>query len=252
MAAKKNIKKRGNGLGPGRSKPDGDQGLPLTPADRPPTEVADERRSDAARPDFPVVGIGASAGGLDAFRRFFGAMPADAGMAFVLVPHLDPTHESLMVELMAKTDRDARRGSRGRAVDRGQPRLYHPPNRFLTTSEGRLRLTVLPDPRGRQTALDIFFRSLADDRTRAVDRHRALGHGKSRHPRHQGNQAGRRDGDGPRTQFGRIRPDAQKRHRHRPGRLCAPPRTDAQGADQVRPPTGSQRSRPATACRRTS
>jgi two-component system CheB/CheR fusion protein len=51
---------------------------------------------------FPVVGIGASAGGLDAFKKFFSRMPADSGAAFVLVPHLDPTHASLMVELLAR------------------------------------------------------------------------------------------------------------------------------------------------------
>src|ERR1700677_1088207 len=51
--------------------------------------------------DFPVVGIGASAGGLDACRKFVDALPADIGMAFILVQHLDPTHESMMVDLLA-------------------------------------------------------------------------------------------------------------------------------------------------------
>src|SRR5258706_10428339 len=50
---------------------------------------------------FPVVGIGASAGGLDAFKKLLAAAPGDSGMAFVLIPHLDPTHESLMVGLLA-------------------------------------------------------------------------------------------------------------------------------------------------------
>jgi two-component system CheB/CheR fusion protein len=49
----------------------------------------------------PVVGIGASAGGLSAFKSFFEAIPSDTGMAFVLIQHLDPTHESLMVDLTA-------------------------------------------------------------------------------------------------------------------------------------------------------
>jgi len=52
-------------------------------------------------PDFPVVGIGASAGGLDACRRLMDALPADVGMAFILVQHLAPTHESMMVDLLA-------------------------------------------------------------------------------------------------------------------------------------------------------
>ena len=49
---------------------------------------------------FPVVGIGASAGGLDAFKNLFQSMPPDSGMAFVLVQHLDPTHESMMTDLL--------------------------------------------------------------------------------------------------------------------------------------------------------
>ena len=49
---------------------------------------------------FPIVGIGASAGGLDACRSFLDALPADCGMAFILVQHLDPTHESMMVDLL--------------------------------------------------------------------------------------------------------------------------------------------------------
>ena len=59
-----------------------------------------------------MVGIGASAGGLDAFIKFLNAMPADSGMAFVLIPHLDPRHESLMVELLP-----------GKTVDAGQSKL---------------------------------------------------------------------------------------------------------------------------------
>ena len=49
------------------------------------------------------MGIGASAGGLDALKKFFAAMPLDSGIAFVLVPHLDPAHASLMVSLLAKS-----------------------------------------------------------------------------------------------------------------------------------------------------
>jgi two-component system CheB/CheR fusion protein len=51
--------------------------------------------------DFAVVGIGASAGGLEACRRLIDALPADIGMAFILVQHLDPSHESMMVDLLA-------------------------------------------------------------------------------------------------------------------------------------------------------
>lgn len=52
--------------------------------------------------DFPVVGIGASAGGLEAFRKLFEGLPAETGMAFVLIQHLDPTHESTMAEILGR------------------------------------------------------------------------------------------------------------------------------------------------------
>src|SRR5690242_21145752 len=54
---------------------------------------------------FPIVGVGASAGGLEAFSLLLSALPADLGMAFVLVPHLDPSHESAMTELLARQTR---------------------------------------------------------------------------------------------------------------------------------------------------
>jgi len=49
---------------------------------------------------FPIIGLGASAGGLEALKEFFGAMPADSGMGFVVVQHLEPTHESHMAEIV--------------------------------------------------------------------------------------------------------------------------------------------------------
>ena len=53
-----------------------------------------------ARPEFPIIAIGASTGGLDALEQFFTNMPTDTGMAFVLVQHLDPTHKSILVDLV--------------------------------------------------------------------------------------------------------------------------------------------------------
>src|SRR5437762_3582288 len=66
-----------------------------------PTGTAATRAASARRTIFPVVGVGASAGGLEAFRKLLIALPADSGMAFVLIQHLDPTHESMMVGLLA-------------------------------------------------------------------------------------------------------------------------------------------------------
>lgn len=122
----------------------------------------------AAEPDkpisqFPVVGIGASAGGLDAFKKFFSAMPCDSGMAFILIPHLDPSHRSLMVELLARqTAMKVCEAEEGAMIE---PNCVYiiPPNKYLSVKNGRLHLTGPTERRGLPTALDGFFRSLAED-----------------------------------------------------------------------------------------
>jgi two-component system CheB/CheR fusion protein len=109
-----------------------------------------------------VAGVGASAGGLDAFKRFLQAMPAETGLACVLVPHLDPSHESLMVELLARhTATPVCEAQDGMAV--APDRVYViPPNRYLAIDDGVLRLSAPPRSAGHQTAIDFFLRSLAD------------------------------------------------------------------------------------------
>jgi two-component system, chemotaxis family, CheB/CheR fusion protein len=80
------------------------QGTRKTTAARPPWSRQSSRKRlspPAADSSFPVVGLGASAGGLDAFRRLLAALPAGTGMAFILIQHLDPTHASMMVDLLA-------------------------------------------------------------------------------------------------------------------------------------------------------
>jgi two-component system, chemotaxis family, CheB/CheR fusion protein len=112
---------------------------------------------------FPIVGIGASAGGLDAFKKFFTAMPADSGIAFVLIPHLDPTHRSLMVELLAKqTPMSVVEAGHNMPVEANCVYII-PPNRDLSIERGHLQLSKPPERRGLQTAIDFFFRSLAAD-----------------------------------------------------------------------------------------
>ena len=75
-------------------------------SDTEPTHQTPAKSGSAdGKPGFAVVGLGASAGGLDAFKQFFTAMPADSGMAFVLIQHLDPTHISLTDELLSKHTR---------------------------------------------------------------------------------------------------------------------------------------------------
>ena len=111
----------------------------------------------------PVVGLGASAGGLEAFQTFLGATPSDSGLAFVLVQHLDPNHESMLAELLSRrTEMPVRQITDGMAIEPNQVYLI-PPNASLSISEGVLRLSEFSEPRGFRRPIDDFFRSLAID-----------------------------------------------------------------------------------------
>jgi two-component system CheB/CheR fusion protein len=110
-----------------------------------------------------VVGIGASAGGLDAFKKFFGAMPPDSGIAFVLVPHLDPDHKSLMVDLLVRhTTMPVVEAENDMRVEANRVYII-PPNKYMTIHGGVLRLTGPVQRYSAQTSIDLFLRSLADD-----------------------------------------------------------------------------------------
>jgi two-component system, chemotaxis family, CheB/CheR fusion protein len=112
---------------------------------------------------FPIVGIVASAGGLDAFKKFFAVMPADNGMAFVLIPHLDPTHASLMVEILSPlTSMPIVEAKHDMTVEVNRVYII-PPKNYLAISSGRLQLSEPPQHRGWQTSIDFFLRSLAQD-----------------------------------------------------------------------------------------
>lgn len=112
--------------------------------------------------EFPVVGIGASAGGLEAVTEMFHEAPGDTGIAFVLVLHLDPNHESLMAELLSrKTTLNVRQISDGDALT---PNHLHviPPGASLRLEGGILRLDEFEEPRGLRRPIDSFFVSLAN------------------------------------------------------------------------------------------
>ena len=122
-------------------------------------------------PRFPIVGIGASAGGLAAFEAFFSGMPAQAesGMAFVLVQHLAPDHKSILVELVKRYTR-----MQVFEVEDGMRVLPNcayiiPPNRDMALLNGTLQLLEAVALRGQRLSIDFFFRSLAhDQRERAM------------------------------------------------------------------------------------
>jgi two-component system CheB/CheR fusion protein len=119
-----------------------------------------ENNSDATR---LVVGLGASAGGLEAFKAFFAAMPPQSGMAFVLVQHLDPEHKSLLVELLSReTAMQVVQAEDGMAVAADHVFVI-PPNAVMTIKGGILRVTTPALPRAQRKPIDVFFASLAED-----------------------------------------------------------------------------------------
>lgn len=125
-----------------------------------------ERLGDPSK--FRIVGIGASAGGLESLERFFGAMPADSGMAFVVVQHLSPDFKTLMAELLARySEMPISLAHDGEAVEPNHVYLL-PPGKEIELRGGRLALFV-KEPRALPHPIDVFFRSLAEDaRERAV------------------------------------------------------------------------------------
>ncbi|MDP2343811.1 MAG: chemotaxis protein CheB [Deltaproteobacteria bacterium] len=120
---------------------------------------------------FPIVGVGASAGGLAAFEAFFSAMPAgrETGMAFVLVQHLAPDHKSILSELIRRyTSMEVFEVEDGMKV-RPDCAYIIPPNRDMAFLDGGLQLLEPAAPRGQRLPIDFFFRSLAhDQRERAI------------------------------------------------------------------------------------
>jgi two-component system CheB/CheR fusion protein len=112
---------------------------------------------------FPIVGIGASAGGLESFELFFKNLPVDTGMAFVIIQHLDPTHEGILPELIQRKT--------GMSVlqitDQLKVKPNHvyviPPNKSMSILNGTLHLFTPTEKRGLRLPIDVFLRSLAED-----------------------------------------------------------------------------------------
>src|SRR5271168_4311256 len=141
------------------------RGTQTTGAARPPSS----RRSSSGRGSpprhdgFPVVGLGASAGGLDAFRRLLAALPAGTGMAFILIQHLDPTHASMMVDLLAgHTPMKVQQAADGMPLEREHVYLI-PPGAYLSIQGGALRLSKPRERHGARLPFDFFLRSLAEE-----------------------------------------------------------------------------------------
>jgi two-component system, chemotaxis family, CheB/CheR fusion protein len=145
----------------------------LTTLQQPVEQNPQSNMPDGEQPDdrsqFPVVGIGASAGGLEAFRQLLSHLPADTGMAFVLVQHLDPNQKSLLSEILSReTSMPVVEVQDGMVVE---PNCVYviPPNTKMAIAQGLLKLTTREKMRGVTMPIDAFFLSLAEDRgSRAI------------------------------------------------------------------------------------
>lgn len=112
---------------------------------------------------FNIVGIGASAGGLEAFEQFFRNTPPDSGMAFVLVSHLDPDHASMLTEILQRATTMPVVEAKDQVKVAPNCVYAIPPNRDMAIFHGTLQLSPPEMPRGQRMVIDAFLRSLAED-----------------------------------------------------------------------------------------
>jgi len=112
---------------------------------------------------FPIVGIGASAGGLEALERFLSNVPENSGIGYVIVQHLDPTHKGLMPELLQRHTKMKVRQVGDRMKVLPDNVYIIPPNKGMSILHGTLHLFDPTVPRGLRLPIDFFFRSMAED-----------------------------------------------------------------------------------------
>ncbi|MHA4807905.1 chemotaxis protein CheB [Flavitalea flava] len=111
---------------------------------------------------FPVVGVGASAGGLEAFKKLVSAIPLDSGMAYILVQHLDPTHESILSELLQKVTKIPVQEITDNIKVEANHIYIIPSNKLLTATDGILQLSARHPKGQKNLPIDLFFSSLAE------------------------------------------------------------------------------------------
>lgn len=112
---------------------------------------------------FPIIGIGASAGGLEAFEQFFRQIPPNSGMAFVLIQHLDPSHSSILTEILQRSTTLPVVEAQDQMKVAPNSVYVIPPNRDMAIFHGKLQLSIPSEPRGQRMPIDAFMRSLAED-----------------------------------------------------------------------------------------
>src|SRR5262245_19308766 len=146
---------------------------PERSAPRNPSPVRDSNRpvQDAAASSvFPIVGIGASAGGLEAIQELLRALPSDTGMAFVIVQHLSPTHSSMLAEILSRSTRMGVVVAQGELTVEPNHTYVIPPAHTIGIANGVLSLSTRSESGGQHRPIDRFFSALAEDRG-----HQAIG-----------------------------------------------------------------------------
>ena len=128
------------------------------------TESMNNINAPSNAEQFPIVGIGASAGGLEALEQFFSNVPVDCGIAFVVVQHLDPDHKGIMRELLQRITEMQVFTVTDRLKLKPNCVYVIPPNKSMSILNNALHLFDPIETRGLRLPIDFFFRSLADDR----------------------------------------------------------------------------------------
>ena len=128
------------------------------------TVPSNEKASDSDTGKFPIVCIGASAGGLEAFEQFLSNVPAISGMAYIVIQHLDPTHKGILPELLQRISLLEVFQVKENMTVRVNSVYVIPPNKSMSILHGVLHLFEPTEKRGLRLPIDFFLRSLADDR----------------------------------------------------------------------------------------
>ncbi|HEY5042524.1 MAG TPA: chemotaxis protein CheB, partial [Verrucomicrobiae bacterium] len=127
-------------------------------------QVASPKSHATSGGSFPIIGIGTSAGGLEALEHFLAHVPKNSGMAFVIIQHLDPTRKGIMPELLQRTTVMKVIQVKDRTLVQPNSVYVIPPNKDMSILHGVLHLLEPTTPRGLRLPIDFFLRSLAQDR----------------------------------------------------------------------------------------
>ena len=135
----------------------------MSPIKQKPKVSAKDKTSDAVTSAFPIVCIGASAGGLEALEQFLSNIPQNSGMAYIVIQHLDPTQKGMLPELLQRVSKMEVFQSTDRMAVRSNRVYVIPPNKSMSILKGVLHLFEPVETRGLRLPIDFFLRSLADD-----------------------------------------------------------------------------------------